>query len=480
MIAEPAAEIRPQPGPQEQFLATSADIAFYGGAAGGGKTWALLLEPLRHVGNPRFSSAIFRRETVHFTKPGGIWSEAVELYSHMEATPRGDIHSFRFPSGAEIQCAHMQHEKNRLDWKGAQIALIEFDQVEEFSAAQFWYMFSRNRSTCGIRPYIRATLNPVPDDDPVGGWVHELIGWWIDSETGLAIPERSGVVRWFIRVGDTLHWGDTREECIGAVLAAIPDANPADLLPKSFTFIPAKLSDNKILNEKDPAYRANLLALHMVERERLLGGNWKVRPTAGKIFNRAWFGESVPATPKHGRRVRYWDKAGTEGGGAASAGTLILEVDGVFYVEDVVTGHWSAGGREAVIKQTANADGRSVTIVVEQEPGSGGLESAQNTVKNLRGFNVRLDRATGDKYERAGPLSAQAEAGNVKLKGGPWNEQFLRRAHAFAPGGSELKDEIDAAVGAFNFLTGKLGTSIAANVSLGSEALAGPSEWVIT
>lgn len=476
MMAEQAVEIRPQLGPQEAFLATSADIAFYGGAAGGGKTWALLLEPLRHISNPRFSAAIFRRETVHFTKPGGIWSEAVDLYSHLDATARGDIHSFRFPSGAEIQCAHMQHEKNRTDWKGAQIALIEFDQVEEFTSAQFWYMLSRNRSMCGVRPYIRATLNPVPSDDPIGGWVHELIGWWIDEETGLPIPERSGVVRWFVRVGDSLHWGDTREECVEGALSAAPGTDPADLVPKSFTFIPATLADNKLLTARNPEYRANLLALHRIERERLLGGNWKIRPAAGNIFNRAWFGEPVAATPRLGKRVRYWDKAGTEGGGAASAGTLMLEVAGVWYIEDIVTGHWSALNRETVIKQTAQADGVGVTVVVEQEPGSGGLESAQSTVKNLRGFTVRLDRATGDKFERAGPLSAQSEAGNVKIKRGPWNEQFLRRAHAFAPGGSELKDEVDAAVGAFNYLA-KGGVSLEGVTSLGSEQFAGPSQW---
>ena len=476
MAAEQAVEIRPQLGPQETFLGTSADIAFYGGAAGGGKTFALLLEPMRHVHNPRFSAAIFRRETVHFTKPGGIWQEGLELYSHLDATPRGDIHSFRFPSGAEIQCAHMQHEKNRLDWKGAQIALIEFDQVEEFTAAQFWYMLSRNRSTCGVRPYIRATLNPVPDDDPIGGWVHELIGWYLDADTGLAIPERSGVVRWFIRMGAALHWGASREECIARAAAAVPGAHKGDLLPKSFTFVPASLADNKILTDKDPTYRANLLALHLVERERLLGGNWKIRPTAGKVFNRAWF-KAAKARPVVARRVRYWDKAGTAGGGALSAGVLVSRTpDGRTYIEDATTGHWSALERERVIKQTAQADGVGVRVVVEQEPGSGGKESAEATVKSLAGFNVRLDRATGDKYERAGPLSAQAEAGNVYFVEGDWNEAFLRRAHAFAPGGSELKDDVDAAVGAFNFLAKLMGSEVGAG-SLGSDDLAGPSEW---
>lgn len=479
MAAEQAVEIRPQLGPQEAFLATSADIAFYGGAAGGGKTWALLVEPLRHVHNARFSAAIFRRETVHFTKPGGIWSEASELYSHLNAWPNANTHTFKFPGGADVQCAHMQHEKNRTDWKGAQIPLIEFDQVEEFTAPQFWYMLSRNRSTCGVRPYVRGTLNPVPDDDPVGGWVHELIGWWIDEESGLPILERSGVVRWFVRVGDTLHWADSRESCIAEGLRVAPGADPEDIQPKSFTFIPATLADNKVLMEKDPGYRANLLALPLVERERLLGGNWKIRLSAGKIFNRAWF-KTAKAKPVVATRVRYWDKAGTEGGGALTAGVLVSKMtDGRVFIEDAVTGQWGALERETVIKQTAKTDGVMVKVVVEQEPGSGGKESAESTVRNLSGFNVRLDRATGDKYERAGPLSAQTEAGNVYLVEGEWNEGFLRRAHAFAPGGSELKDDVDAAVGAFNYLSRDTANNLAGVTSLGSEQFAGPSQWVV-
>lgn len=462
-------EVRPQPGPQEMFLSSPADVVIYGGAAGGGKTWGLLLEPVRHQDNPDFGAVIFRRTYPQITQEGGMWDESADLYPLLGATPNQADHAWTFPSGARVKFAHLQHDKNRLNWKGAQIPLIGFDQLEEFTERQFWYMLSRNRSTSGVRPYLRATCNPVPDDDEVGGWLHTLIGWWIDEESGVPIDERAGVVRWFVRVGDDLSWAGSAEELRERHPELPPEA------PKSLTFIPAKLEDNPALMQADPQYRANLLALSMVERERLLGGNWKIRPEAGTVFNRAWF-SVTDAAPKAAPRVRYWDKAATEDGGALSAGVKLSRgPDGTYYIEDAVYEHWSALQRERVIRQTAEADGTGTMVVVEQEPGSGGKESAENTIRRLAGFDVRADKVTGDKIERAQPLSAQSEAGNVRLLRGPWNEDFLRQAHRFAPD-RELKDIVDAAVGAFNWLTRKAQTT----VPVSSEAMAGltsPSHW---
>ncbi|KKK54313.1 hypothetical protein LCGC14_3086020, partial [marine sediment metagenome] len=112
---------------------------------------------------------------------------------------------------------------------------------------------SRNRSArAGFRPYIRATCNPVPESDKVGGWLAKLIAWWIDQKTGYAIPERAGVERWFARVNEELVFADSREELV----ALHPKS-----LPKSLTFIPSKLSDNVILMQNDPAYLGALMAL---------------------------------------------------------------------------------------------------------------------------------------------------------------------------------------------------------------------------
>jgi len=254
--------IRPQPGPQEEFLSTAADIAIYGGQAGGGKSYGLLLEPLRHIGVPGFGSVIFRRTTPQIRNKGGLWDESGGLYRLLGAAPREQMLDWTWANGVTVKFAHLEHEGNKNDWQGAQIPLIGFDELTHFTESQFWYMLSRNRSVCGVRPYVRATTNA-----DATSWVATLIAWWIDQDTGYPIPERAGKLRWFIRVNDELRWADDPAE----LRTLFPE-----IVPKSLTFIPAKLEDNRILQAKDPSYRANLMALPTVERERLLGGNWKI------------------------------------------------------------------------------------------------------------------------------------------------------------------------------------------------------------
>lgn len=179
-------------------------------------------------------------------------------------------------------------------------------------------------------------------------------------------------------------------------------------------------------------------------------------PRGGDFFKRQWF-SIVQALPAGCRFVRYWDKAGSAGKGAYSAGVLMaVSPDGRYFVVNVVRGQWSSGQREIVILQTAHLDQqryREVAIWVEQEPGSGGKESAENTVRNLAGFTTRAEPVHGDKELRAGPLAAQAEVGNVFLLAGDWNQQYLDELVAF-PNGT-YKDQVDGSSGAFNKLAMK-------------------------
>jgi predicted phage terminase large subunit-like protein len=179
------------------------------------------------------------------------------------------------------------------------------------------------------------------------------------------------------------------------------------------------------------------------------------KPRSGAMFQREWF-PIVEAAPRAAQRVRYWDKAGTQGGGKATAGVLMaVDADGVFYVEHVVRGQYSALERERVIRQTAEADAAQygdVEIWMEQEPGSGGKESAEGTVRSLAGFRVHKETVSGDKVTRAEPFAAQCEARNVRLVRGAWNGGFLDELTAFPYG--KFKDQADAGAGAFNKLAG--------------------------
>jgi len=434
--------VKPNPGPQEMFLCSDADIVIYGGAAGGGKSFGLCLEVVKYINNPRYGAVIFRRTAKQVTGEGGLWARSTEIFPKAAATPKEGKLQWVFPSGAKVTFAHMEYEKDKYNWDGTEIPYIGFDELIHFTESQFFYMLTRNRSMCGVKPYVKATTNPDVDS-----WVANFIAWWINQETGYPIEERAGKLRWFYRLGEKLYWYNTKKEAMKKhpQLADVAE-------PKSVTFIPAKLEDNPPLIESDPNYRANLLAQGTVWRERLEKGNWKVKPEAGKVFNRTWF-KFIDTLPI-GKyiEVRSWDKASTEGGGAETAGVKIRYCyqQQIYVVVDLQHGHLSRHRREHLMRETAEADGEDCNIVIEQEPGSGGKDSAEISVANLAGFNVHAERATGDKVTRAQPYAAQVEAGNIYLLKGEWNKYFVDQHHNFPDG--QLKDVVDAGAGGFNWL----------------------------
>lgn len=441
-------EIRPQPGPQDAFLASPADIAIYGGAAFGGKTYALLLDPLRHINEPAFGSVIFRRTSKQVLAQGGLWDTAGQIYPHLDAEPQIGRLTYAFPSGARVTFAHLQHEDDKFSWQGAQLPYIGFDELTHFTAGQFWYLVSRNRDPSGqVRPYIRCTCNPDPDS-----FVLELVDWWIDSDTGLAIRERSGIIRYFIRYHDELAWADSPDE----LTTRYPDTNP-----KSLTFIAGSYRDNRIGMSADPGYLSTLEALPRVERERLKEGNWKVRASAGDYFRASDFPMIERSElPPERVRVRYWDRAATVPNPHNpdpdwTAGPL-MSVDrrGRYYIEHVERFRARPGEVQERIVRTAGHDGHDCIIGIERDPGQAGVFEAETYVRELAGYDVRVHPATSSKETRAAPFSAQAQAGNVTLVRGPWNDAWISEAENFPIGGHD--DQVDGASGAFAILVSGL------------------------
>ena len=440
-------EIRPQPGPQEAFLKSAADLVIGGGSAGGGKSFSLLLEPLYHIGNPKFRGVIFRRTVPMLRQAGGLWDTSEQIYQLLGARANQSSLEWYFPSGAVLKFASMEHESDRFNYQGLQVSLISFDELCQFSSDQFWYLLSRNRSMSGIRGTVRATCNPDPDS-----FVRNLIAWWINPDTGLAIKERSGVLRWFVRLGDDLHWADSKAELLQKF--------GHDCAPKSLTFVPASVLDNKILLNQDPAYLANLKALPYIDRTRLLDGNWNTRASAGSYFKRGWFGIVDKAPADTVARVRYWDRAATEkrsdNDPDATVG-LLLSKDraGVYYVEHVEKMFASPHTVEKAMKACAKRDGPDTKIAYMQDPGSAGVAEAQATARALDGYNVRFATASGDKETRAKPVSAQAEAGNIKVCRALWNDEFLRSLENFPA--AKHDDDADSLSGAYGVIGGQRG-----------------------
>lgn len=176
-------------------------------------------------------------------------------------------------------------------------------------------------------------------------------------------------------------------------------------------------------------------------------------PPSGGMFKIGKLEQRIVDLPpaKLRRVVRYWDKAGTEGGGAYTAGVKMAEMaNGDFVIMDVVRGQWGPDKRERMIRDTAEEDGRRVRVFVEQEPGSGGKDSAYATLKTLSGFSAFADRPTGDKIYRADPLASRINGGHVYLLKGTWNKAFIDELRLF-PNGT-YKDQVDGASGAFSKL----------------------------
>jgi predicted phage terminase large subunit-like protein len=441
--------IGPQEGPQTDFLSTSADIAVYGGAAGGGKSYALLMEPLRHVKNPGFGGVIFRRTSPQITNEGGLWDTSMSLYPHAGAVPSIGSLDWRFPSGANIGFRHLQHAKSVLDWQGSQVPYIGFDELTHFTEHQFFYMLSRNRSACGVKPYVRAGTNPDADS-----WVRRWLAPWLDREHEL--KARSGEIRWMIRVNGAIKWFRTKDD--------VPEEQREDA--KSVTFVKSTVYDNQILLKANPEYLANLKALPPVDRARLLDGDWDI-VAEGNCFQRVNFRYWVPAQA-HGfirlilddgrsqvvrldqcRLVQTGDLAASE---KKSADYTVFAVWAItptseLILLDLIRGQWS---QPTAILQARNLFTQWRPSYCLFETNGLGLPIVQNMRRGTvdddgtrqPGLPVRAISQNVDKVTRSGTAQVRIEAHTVFFPAeAEWLIPFERECLVFPSSSDEAHDD---------------------------------------
>lgn len=409
-------------------------------------SWGLLLDAAGYVHIPNFNAMIFRKTYSQITNPSGLWDESCEIYPYLNGKPITYKLQWQFPSGAVISMRHMDHESTKYDYQGTEIPYLGWDELTHFSEGQFWYLMSRNRSMSGVRSCVRATCNPDADS-----WVADFISWWID-EDGYANMKRIGVVRWMIRDRNSIIWFDSKKEAKNK----FPNTEP-----RSVTFIPSSVYDNKKLLEKDPSYLANLQSLPEVERMRLLGdpkrgGNWHVK-AGGTTFKREHFKIISEAPHDIKRMVRFWDLAATEAKKGKNpdwtAGVKLGFLDGGWYVLDVRRDRKSPKGTEDLVLHTAIEDGREIPVRMEEEGGSSGKNNTDHYARNvLVGFDFAGIRSTGDKSIRANPVASASENGNVYLIKAPWNKSFLDELESFSAE-CEHDDQVDGLSGGFNYLS---------------------------
>jgi len=408
------------------------------------------------VNVPGFNAVIFRKNSTQIMNAGGLYDASQELYRlYPGAYPRKTPNpQWIFPSGAKIMFRHLERDESVYSWMGSEICLLCFDELTHFSSQIFFYMLSRNRSTCGVRPYVRASCNPDSDS-----WLASFISWWIDQDSGYPIPERGGAVRYMARINEEIVWGDTPDEVVKVANDAGYDVEITKHDVKSVAFVPSTIQDNQVLLKADPGYMANLKALSIVERERLLFGNWKIKAAKGLYFPRSAIGELLEDIPNDVTRwVRGWDLAATdtdEGGDPAYTASVLIgkRRNGRYVIAHASNDRLRADKVRAIVKQTAAADKakyRRVKIRMSQDPGQAGKEQADSYIKMLAGFDVVAVRESGDKISRAEPFAAQWQAGNVDVVAGPWTEVLLGQYESFPE--SKYVDLVDSGSNAFNEL----------------------------
>jgi len=373
----------------------------YGGSAGGGKSYALIMAALQYVEKPTYNALLVRRTYGMLAQPGALMDIMREWLEDKPGVHWDHIDNFiTFPSGAQLKFGYFRNENDKDQYQGANYHFIGVDELTQFDERQYTWLMSRNRKAAEDDIPLRmwSTSNP-------GGRGHE----WVKSR--FLLDKTQG--RSFIR---------------------------------------ARLDDNPHLDFEE--YSTTLSNLDPFTRQQLLEGDWDISPE-GALFRREWF-QMVDDYPRDATKVRYWDLAATASAESDyTAGALVAEKDGVYYLLDIKRVKQRPAGVEALIAQTAEFDGKDVRIFMEQEPGASGVNTIDHYARYiLKGYAFKGNKTTTKKISRAAPVSSAAEAGNFKILK-KWNvtesREFLDEASLFPDGPHD--DQVDAVSGAVGMLS---------------------------
>lgn len=427
--------IKPQPGFQTDFLKAKQTLVVAGGSASSGKSFALLLESLRHVNNPDHKAIIFRRTSPMLRSLGSIYSESKSLFPQIGGFLNDSRMTYKFNSGSMIAFNHLQDKSQHMAHQGAQYSMIGIDEGTHFLSEQITYLLSRLRNP-SINPYCRITCNPDS-----GSYLKQWIEPFLDS---------SGQFPDIDKCGKTMYIGFGGEDN-----KPIFSYEKTELSPLSFTFIPGKLEDNQILLQADPTYRDKLNSLSYVERARLLHGDWSIGNTGGNVFNKEWFKVTDIKVPGS-----LWalglDLAATKKGDYSSA-TLVQKNGTNYFIHKNWNIKEDPGGVNKWLTNVINESliitrnqGGVLNTYVEQEPGSQSIHFMDTMKRNLPPCNLKPVRSITNKVNRARNASIASEQGRVYYYYGDWNEFFLKQLHGFPE--SVNDDAVDSFTLAFNEL----------------------------
>lgn len=421
-------QIQPNSKKQEQFIASTAKECLYAGSAGSGKTFALLLSAAKKTNDPNYTALVFRNTYAQVENI--LLRESFEMYTTLGGTYNKTNKTWTFRSGAKIIFGYMENDEDAFNYLGMGVQFVGFDELVLFSKFQYENIVMRMRSATGIPTVIRATTNPRCE------WVHTRFYHWLSPHNPPVI-ENDGYNFTF----------KTIRHNPGKDCPLLDSGTIVKISGFTRQCILGYLEDNKTLMDNDPTYKDLMLSRDKLERERYYYNNWDIMPSPGMYFRRKYF-EVIDVAPADTKKIRAWDLAATTTGDY-TVGLLLGEKAGIYYVEDVFIDKLSPNDVEKAISNIALQDGKTTLISIPQDPGSAGKSYAQHISKLLAGYNFKISPETGSKETRAKGISAQCEAGNVRVIRGNWNKEFWDQCEGF-PDDKNHDDIVDALSRAFN------------------------------
>jgi len=414
-----------QPTPrQEAFLRLEGFEVFYGGAAGGGKTAALLMAALQYADVAGYHALIVRKSLAELALPGNLIELSHDLLAGTKARWQGDSSQWRFPGrgrngagGASITFGYLADDGDLNRYAGSSFSYLAFDELTRFPETHYRRMHRVLRQPTSLNDG-----NPAPDGTRLA-----------DVPVRLRSASNPG--------GEHHEWVKHR--------FVDPTTRPSGVL-----YLPSRFTDNPHLDQN--TYRQRLLELPPAERQRLLHGDWEITDD-GELFQRDWFTIIEPQQlpdPTTTTQLRYWDLAASEPSTANpdpdyTVGLLLNyeSTSGIYYIADLIRVRKSAGEIERLVAATAKRDGYATAIVIEQDAGGAGKALTHRyTTQLLTGYNARADRVTGSKQIRAQPAAAAAENGTIRIVRNQHTTALLDELTSFPQGRHD--DIVDALAGA--------------------------------
>lgn len=442
--------IAPASVPQELFIHSDADITIASGSAGSSKSYSILLRFLRFINDPNTRGIIFRRTLTQIETQGGLWEEAIALYSKIDKKLKVRLRDKKliFSNGASLKFSHYENEAAKEKFKGLQADFIGFDEATEFTEEMITYVIGRNRNTkVNHKCTVCMATNPHCDS-----FLKDWVWGWLDPETGIPDPEKRGKIRYFAKdEAGNMIWYETREEA-EAIYGTAEDNGVMSVMVIGSTCL-----DNPFI---PPSYITQLKNQSRVERDRLLYGSWTAKEEKSGYFKQNWLQAVTYLNGRAVARTRAWDLASsipseTYKNPDWTAGVLMSkDKDKIYTIEHVTRFRDRFMGVEQKIIEQAYEDGFNTTIIIPEDVGASASSYARSLQAKLaeHGFKVRLVKPKTDKVTRFGAFAAISEAGHVRYVEGEWNKAYFNELEIFDGSRKNKDDQVDATSDAFNYL----------------------------